>query len=483
MMAARRTLLGSVRTNRCETIMHTWVAIASVPVGSSVMRLSRTALVLLLLGRSTTTAQAQPQCLYRPDAKGHVEIPNNVTSIGDYAFSECTSLVTISIPSSVTSIGDFAFLVCTSLATVDLPNSVTSIGKGAFSVCTSLVTVSIPSSVTSIGDFAFQACTSLATVDLPNSITSIGKGAFLGCISLVTVGIPSSVTSIGILAFPGSCLGFGLQLANNASNNLRGVVRCIPCNTPRLTIPGNVTSIGEDAFYGCTAITTVNLPSNVTSIGILAFEGCTSLATVSIPSSVTSIGDSAFEGCTSLATVNLPRSVTSIGDGAFSTCACAEGEYVPGAQLLNCTDASTGNYSCIAPSGCVPTKPGIINYSKSFIGCLEEYTSTQGCPSRAPTPGPPSPPRPAPSAVTLAAVSIGGTVAVAMVLGFVWLKARHPRRHGRTGSIAVYNVNVDALTETVEATTAEDEPSTGNASHKRVFCHIIVWRTRKVGDF
>jgi hypothetical protein len=350
-----------------------------------------------------------------------------------------------------------------------------SIGKGAFSGCTSLVTVSIPSSVTSIGDFTFQACTSLATVDLPNSVMSIGKGAFSGCISLsraVTVGIPSSGTSIGILAFP-SCLGFGLQLANNASNNPREVVRCIPCNTPRLTIPrpGNVTSIGDFAFFGCTAVTTVGIPNNVTSIGILAFEGCTSLATVSIPSSVTSISDSAFEGCASLATVNLPRSVTSIGNGAFSDCACAEGEYVRGAQLLNCTEASTGNYSCIAPSGCVPTKPGNID-SKSFIGCLEEYTSTQGCPSRAPTPGPLSPPRPAPSAVTLAAVSIGGTVAVAMVLGFVWLKARHPRRHGRPGSIAVYNVNVDALTETVEATTAEDvEPSTGNASHKRVFWH------------
>ena len=87
------------------------------------------------------------------------------------------------------------------------------------------------------------------------------------------------------------------------------------------TIDGrSVTSIGSQAFYNCTALTSVTIPDSVTSIGIYAFEGCTGLTSVTIPDSVTSIGSSAFAGCSSLTSITIPDSVTSIGSGAFAYC-------------------------------------------------------------------------------------------------------------------------------------------------------------------
>ena len=128
-------------------------------------------------------------------------IPSSVTSIGDYAFSDCRSLSEIVIPSSVTSIGDHAFSDCYSLSEIVIPSSVTSIGDSAFSSCNSLSEIVIPSSVTSIGKGAFFSCYSLSEIVIPSSVTSIGKGAFSFCDSLSEIVIPSSVTSIGDNAF------------------------------------------------------------------------------------------------------------------------------------------------------------------------------------------------------------------------------------------------------------------------------------------
>ncbi len=148
-----------------------------------------------------------------------------VTAIGEYAFSFCYSLTTVTIPDSVEQIGMNPFAACSRLktisvspehlyfATIDgvlfrkadkalisypagissstytIPQGITAIGDGAFSSCKSLTSVSIPDSVTSIGDRAFSSCDFLTSVSIPDSVTSIGGFAFFLCNSL-TLTVP-----------------------------------------------------------------------------------------------------------------------------------------------------------------------------------------------------------------------------------------------------------------------------------------------------
>jgi hypothetical protein len=123
----------------------------------------------------------------------------NLKSIGDYAFSGCASLASVTLPAKITSTGNSTFLGCASLTSITIPNKVTRIGDYAFSGCTSLANVTIPSSVTSIGAGAFLGCTSLVNISIPGSVVSIGYEAFSGCTGLAGVfftgGAPSSVDS------------------------------------------------------------------------------------------------------------------------------------------------------------------------------------------------------------------------------------------------------------------------------------------------
>ncbi|WP_321976607.1 leucine-rich repeat protein [Prevotella sp.] len=130
-------------------------------------------------------------------------IPNEVTSINEYAFSGCSSLTSIVIPSSVTSIGNGTFQGCSSLTSINIPSSVTSIGNGTFQGCSSLTGINIPSGVTRIGDRAFYDCSSLTSINIPSGVTDINSYVFSGCSSLTSINIPSSVTYIGYNAFSG----------------------------------------------------------------------------------------------------------------------------------------------------------------------------------------------------------------------------------------------------------------------------------------
>ena len=221
-----------------------------------------------------------------------VNIPNGVTSIGNNAFSGCTSLVSITIPGSMTSIGNNAFMQCASLANITIPDSVTSIGNSAFGGCANLASINVSEkseNYSSVDGILFNknitklirypSAKTISEYSVPNSVTSIGNSAFSGCTNLASITIPDSVTSIGDGAF-GVCT-----------------------NLASITISNSVTSIGTHTFTSCANLTSITIPDSVTSIGSMAFNGCKSLASIIIPDSMTSIGDMAFMQCTNLANI------------------------------------------------------------------------------------------------------------------------------------------------------------------------------------
>ena len=310
---------------------------------------------------------------YNNNSIKSIVINKGVTSIGNYAFRDCTGLTSITIPNSVTSIGDFAFYNCEGLTSITIPNSVTSIGDFAFDNCTGLTNVTIPDSVTSINASAFSGCTGLTNVTIPDSVTSIGSSAFKGCTGLTSVTIPNSVTSIGFSAFYGCTELKALTMPCSAiiynSSDYNGSDAFYNCSniekvtltkgtgtmqnysisnnnyyyddyyyyagdtyyeyTPwyisrnalkEIVIEDGVKSIGSSAFEYCTGLTSITIPDSVTIIGDYAFSGCKGLTSITIPNSVTSIGESAFYHCTGLTSVTIPDSVTSIGSYAFEYC-------------------------------------------------------------------------------------------------------------------------------------------------------------------
>ena len=275
-----------------------------------------------------------------------VTIPDSVTRIGWGAFSNCAALTGIRVAegnshyasdaSGVLFSKDKATLVqCPGAfsGSYAIPNSVTSIGDYAFSGCSSLTSVTIPDSVTSIGDDAFSDCESLISVTIPDSVTSIGNCAFASCTSLTGIWVAE-----GNSHYASDASGV---LFNKGMHTL---VQC-PGAFAAYTIPDSVTRIGERAFYYCTSLTSVTIPNSVRSIGKWAFRGCSSLTSVTIPNSVTSIDDGTFASCTSLTSVTIPNSVTYFGEWAFDDCTSLTDVYYAGskAQWKAISISSAGN--------------------------------------------------------------------------------------------------------------------------------------------
>ena len=282
---------------------------------------------------------------------GNIVIPSSVeynnetyivTSIGNYAFSSCSNLTSITIPNTVISIGVSAFGSCRALRSITIPNSITSIGGSAFSSCSSLTSIIIPNSITSINNDLFNGCSSLISVTIPNSVTSIGSSAFNGCSSLISVTIPNSVTSIGYQAF-------------RDCSSLTSV-----------TIPNSVTSIGSWAFNNCRSLTTINFDavncSDFNSNADYQFKDCP-ITTIIIGNSVQRIPAYFAENLNYLTLVDIGSNVTSIGSYAFYYCNRLT-SIISNAIL----PPTIGSSSFLSNNNCNVTVP---------CGSLEAYTSSE----------------------------------------------------------------------------------------------------------
>jgi len=256
-----------------------------------------------------------------------VNIPDSVVSIGDYAFSSCSKLTSVTIGTNLRSIGEFVFYGCGELMAVEvneqnndfksiggvlfdgevkkliqcpggkqgeytIPTGVESINDFAFCECEKLERINIQGDVSLIGYGAFYGCSNLKFIEIGNGVTTIEDGAFYDCRSLESITIPDSVMTIGSYPFIG-CIKMSKIFVSERSNFFKSVegvlfdksgenLICYPSGRQgQYTVPNDVKSLNEYAFSGCRDLESLTIPSHVISIGDGAFFSCENLESVS----------------------------------------------------------------------------------------------------------------------------------------------------------------------------------------------------------
>lgn len=230
---------------------------------------------------------------------------DGVTTIGEYAFSDCSSLKNITIPSSVTTIGDYAFSNCSSLTSFAIPSNITTIGQGTFSGCQSLASITIPSSITTISKESFAFCSSLTSVTISSGVSIIDEGVFWYCYGMTNITIPSSIETIGKDAFS-KCSNLTEIYYIGAEDQWSSIIvgknneglYSATIHFPDLILPSSLTTIEEEAFAEG-AFTFVKLSEGTQTIGQRAFANCPNLRYIYIPAGA-AVDQNAFEGVSGL---------------------------------------------------------------------------------------------------------------------------------------------------------------------------------------
>ena len=309
----------------------------------------------------------------------HIMIPASVVNIGIGAFSECTSLksVTYARDSQLTFINNYAFKYCKDLESIIIPKNVIYISEYAFDYCTSLKTIIvdedneiydsrndcnaiietstntlikgcsetiIPNDIDTIGTRAFHYCISLIDITIPDGVKNVDSFAFYYCNSLIRVEIPKSVKKIDQDAFT-DCRNLESIIVDEDneiydSRNYCNAIIETSTNTlikgcGKTIIPNDIVSIGARAFYWDETLEFIKIPANVIDIGAGAFYNCFNLESISFAedSKLSSIGDSAFYNCILIESLTIPNNVKSIGYSAFANCNRLENIVIPNSVI------------------------------------------------------------------------------------------------------------------------------------------------------
>ena len=200
-----------------------------------------------------------------------VTFNDGLDGIGGSAFSN-TGLTTVTLPNSLTYLGDYAFSSCKDLASISIGTGITEIPYNCFTGCNALTSVDLPEHVTSIGGGAYSYCNGLVSITLPDHIQTVGASAFASCSNLEEVVIPDNVTTLGEKAF-------------QYDSKLKYV-----------QIGKGITTLEKDLFNSCESLSSVELSEGLTAVKAFVFENCSSLKTVTFPSTLTALSNSTSFG-------------------------------------------------------------------------------------------------------------------------------------------------------------------------------------------
>ena len=234
-----------------------------------------------------------------------IKLPNSCTSIGYYAFYDCSNLTNIIIPNGISSIGGFAFVGCNSLTQfiVESGNSNYSTVDGVLfnKNQTSLIqypggkqgSYTIPGSVTSIGDNAFYDCNGLTVITIGSAVNSIGTQSFVNCSNLTRFNV--SIINTNYSEVDGVLFNKNQTSLIKYPGGMQG----------SYTVPNTVTSIGDYAFLGCGELISITIPNSVISLGSSTFNNCTALTSILIGNGLITNGYDSFRGCPELLEFNV----------------------------------------------------------------------------------------------------------------------------------------------------------------------------------
>lgn len=258
-------------------------------------------------------------CKGQSDENGVFVVPEEITEIGEGAFSGDTEIKQVVLHDGIVKISEGAFFSAISLEKVVFGKGLKTIGGGAFQYCEALTSLELPEGLESIGAKAFYQCTALKSVSLPSTLSLIDSYAFALCTRLTELTIPDNVSFIGNCAFQACWTLYEVNLPKSLERlNYQVFAGCKLLEKVNFSDGGALSEIGPYAFWQCNELRSISLPEGLQKIERYAFYACEKLRSVSVPSTLMSSDEYAFDGTPWYS--ELSDDYVVVGDGVLIKC-------------------------------------------------------------------------------------------------------------------------------------------------------------------